>query len=63
MQEFYFTVHSIFKKLVLEARSIQSLKDFLIFLPAQIGDQTGQMTAQMNLADLKDVLGISDKTG
>ncbi|KAH3793050.1 hypothetical protein DPMN_146552 [Dreissena polymorpha] len=24
----------------------------------QIGDETGQVTAQMNLADLKSVLGI-----
>lgn len=34
---------------------------------SQIGDETGQMTAQMNLADLKSVLGIKvdkgDKSG
>lgn len=29
-----------------------------LFCCVQIGDETGQMTAQMNLSDLKSVLGI-----
>ena len=35
-----------------------------LFFLLQIGDQTGEMTAQMNLADFKEVLGIvDDNTG
>ncbi|CAL1536386.1 unnamed protein product, partial [Lymnaea stagnalis] len=29
----------------------------------EIGDQTGQKTAQLNLADLKDILGLSEQSG
>jgi hypothetical protein len=29
------------------------------FMFIQIGDETGQLTAQMNLADLRQVLGIN----
>ena len=34
-----------------------------VLLVLQIGDETGQMTAQMNLADLKSVLGIRSAPG
>lgn len=32
---------------------------WLKLLRLKIGDETGQLTAQMNLADLKQVLGIN----
>lgn len=39
---------------------IQARKFIWSVLHYQIGDETGEITAQMNLADLRNVLGIQD---